>query len=138
MTNSSGSVVWQQSFDPYGQPTNLVSTTSADFGYAGMYNHGRSTLSLTLFRTYNPALGRWISRDPLGESIGTNLYYYGLNEPIRHLDPLGLDVVFLHDPRALGGIGRSAVAVGSDAKGWTYESLQSFNLATHNFLRAST
>ena len=32
MTNSSGTIVWQQSFDPYGQPTTLVSTTPADFG----------------------------------------------------------------------------------------------------------
>ena len=34
MTNSSGTIVWQQSFDPYGQPTTLVSTTPADMGYA--------------------------------------------------------------------------------------------------------
>jgi RHS repeat-associated protein len=43
---------------------------------AGMYVHQRSGLNLTLVRAYSPSLGRWLSRDPLGESAGTNLYGY--------------------------------------------------------------
>jgi uncharacterized protein RhaS with RHS repeats len=34
----------------------------------------------------------WLSRDPIGESGGLDLYEYAQNEPIRYIDPLGLDV----------------------------------------------
>lgn len=55
-----------------------------------MYVHQRSGLNLTLFRAYNPALARWLSRDPLGESMGTNLYDYVGNSPVNFIDTLGL------------------------------------------------
>jgi hypothetical protein len=42
-------------------------------------------------------LGRFISRDPLGENAGTNLYSYVLNNPISLFDPLGLDVNGVYD-----------------------------------------
>jgi hypothetical protein len=48
-------------------------------------------LSLTMYRAYDPNLGRWLSRDPLGEVAGTNLYAYILNNPLRFIDILGLD-----------------------------------------------
>lgn len=33
---------------------------------------------------------RWMSRDPIGEAAGSNLYSYVLNNPISLTDPLGL------------------------------------------------
>jgi hypothetical protein len=39
---------------------------------------------------YNPQLGRWLSRDPLGEAGGFNLYAYCGNDPVNKHDPLGL------------------------------------------------
>jgi hypothetical protein len=40
---------------------------------------------------YNPQLGRWLSRDPLGEAGGFNLYAYCGNDPVNGHDPLGLN-----------------------------------------------
>ncbi len=40
-------------------------------------------------RTYSPALGRFISRDPKGEAGGANLYNYCGNDPVNRLDALG-------------------------------------------------
>lgn len=40
---------------------------------------------------YDPRLGRWLSRDPLGEEGGLNLYAYCGNDPVNRHDPLGLD-----------------------------------------------
>lgn len=39
---------------------------------------------------YAPMLGRWLSRDPLGEDAGTNLFAYVGNGSVGFLDPLGL------------------------------------------------
>jgi RHS repeat-associated protein len=90
MTNSSGTIVWQQSFDPYGVPTTIVNTTAADFGYAGYYLHSRSGLNLTRTRAYNASFGRFINRDRVGELLGgTNLYDYVGNNPISSTDPSG-------------------------------------------------
>jgi RHS repeat-associated protein len=55
-----------------------------------MYMHGRSGLNLTMFRQYNSSLGRWLSRDPIGEAGGVNLYGYCFGDPISWIDPLGL------------------------------------------------
>jgi len=38
---------------------------------------------------YNPSTGRWLSRDPIGEEGGVNLYEFGPNSPITGVDTLG-------------------------------------------------
>ena len=44
---------------------------------------------------YNPTIGRWINRDPLGEEGGQNLYGFVLNRPPSAYDVLGLSVYAL-------------------------------------------
>ncbi len=39
---------------------------------------------------YEPSLGRFINRDPINELGGLNLYGFVRNNPIMHVDPLGL------------------------------------------------
>jgi len=53
-------------------------------------------------RYYNPRLGRWISRDPIGEKGGHNLYCFVVNDPVIHFDPFG-DVVWEGSCRLYGG-----------------------------------
>ncbi len=94
MTNSTGTIVWQQSFDPYGLPTTIINTTAGDFGYCGYYVHSRSGLNLTRTRAYSASLGRFINRDPIEEAGGVNLYAYVANDPVEWSDPSG------HNPLA--------------------------------------
>src|SRR5437660_5478005 len=42
-------------------------------------------------RWYEPASGRFLSEDPKGLAAGINLYTYGVDDPINHSDPRGLD-----------------------------------------------
>jgi RHS repeat-associated protein len=90
-TGTSGTVVAEYDYDPYGRQTQLSGTMSADFGFTGLYVHQPSGLNLAAYREYSAALGRWISRDPSGEKSGINLYDYVGNRPIILSDPNGLD-----------------------------------------------
>lgn len=38
---------------------------------------------------YDPVHGRWLSRDPIEEEGGRNLYEFGQNDPINKVDPNG-------------------------------------------------
>jgi RHS repeat-associated protein len=42
------------------------------------------------YRVYSPRLGRWLSRDPIGEAGGRNLYAFAGNDPVNGQDLLGL------------------------------------------------
>jgi len=48
--------------------------------------------------TYDPTVGRWMSRDPIGEGASLNLYSYVHNDSIDRIDPLGLDDVTFVQP----------------------------------------
>jgi RHS repeat-associated protein len=78
------------SYDPYGNA--LQSTASVtDFAYAGLQNHPASGLYLATFRAYDPVAGRWLSRDPIEEAGGLNLYAYIGGNPVNWVDIFGLD-----------------------------------------------
>ena len=68
----------------------MLGTTPTDFNFTGLYRHGKSNLDLATYRAYDPDLGRWLSRDPIGEQGGLNLYRYVRNNTANQIDPLGL------------------------------------------------
>ena len=43
-------------------------------------------------RWYSPSTGRWFSRDPITEGGGRNIYGFVRNNPIQHVDKLGMFV----------------------------------------------
>jgi RHS repeat-associated protein len=90
-----------------------------DFGFTGHYRHTVSNLYLAPYRAYDPTIGRWINRDPLGEPGGLNLYSYVKNEPTRFIDPLGL-FLYLDDIRDIW-----------NAEGWTLVDV-AWNLEANN------
>src|SRR6266498_2652979 len=90
MFKSDGTVVARYDYDPWGRSTTVINTTLPDFNFTGLYRHSASNLDFAVYRAYDPDLGRWITRDPIGEAGGVNLYGYVENDPDSFVDPLGL------------------------------------------------
>ena len=63
-------------------PTAYQFTGQRNDGSTGLYYYGA--------RYYDPALGRFISRDPSRYAGGFNLYGYCGNSPVDATDPSGL------------------------------------------------
>src|SRR5207302_3816457 len=95
LTDGSGVAQARYDYDPYGRRTKISGTLDASFGFTGHYYHGPSNLHLALYRAYDPDLGRWLSRDSIGEGGGINLYGYTGDNPINAVDLLGLDAIVL-------------------------------------------
>jgi RHS repeat-associated protein len=103
MTDSTGAIRAQYDYDPFGRVTKIQGNLSADFGFTGDYYHAASGLSLTIYRAYDPNLGRWLSRDPLGEYAGIDVYGYVLNDPVNGSDPFGLWQITISGGDFFGG-----------------------------------
>ena len=101
ITNVSGTVVERYAFTAFGDLESIMAadyTPRASSLYhwetlfhgelrdqeTGFYNYG--------YRYYTPMLGRWPSRDPIGEVGGVNLYGFVGNNGINRWDYLGNDV----------------------------------------------
>jgi RHS repeat-associated protein len=98
LADSTGSVTDSYLYDSLGNGLFSSGTTSNFFRYVGRpgYYYGPDLAKLYLrARTYDPASGRFLSRDPLayaGEE--TNLYRYALNSPVNFTDPSGYVIPF--------------------------------------------
>ncbi|MFD8559705.1 DUF6531 domain-containing protein [Streptosporangium canum] len=70
------------------------------FLYASMRLAGPSGAYDGDYRTYDPADGRFLQRDPRGFVDGTNLYTYARNDPLSLSDPMGTESRLEHPPIA--------------------------------------
>ena len=95
--DENGDVKQRFEYSPFGETTFLnedytTDSTPEDWKWlfhgefrdaeTGYYNYG--------YRFYNDTTGRWISRDPIGERGGHNLYKFTENNPLGKTDELGL------------------------------------------------
>ena len=87
---ANGTVVSSSRYDAWGVRTTQGAQDAASFGFTGHLEHKELGLVFTLYRAYDPVTGRWLSRDPIGEEGGINLYGYVSNGPVNYVDPLGL------------------------------------------------
>ncbi len=93
-TDSEGNIVAEYEYSPFGQIVNSEGEMADDFSFRFSSEYYDQDLDLYayIFRYYSPVLGRWLSRDPLGEEAGINLYCMVNNDTINNWDLLGLRV----------------------------------------------
>ena len=90
VADASAGTVASYSYDPWGRQTLVTGTNVTNVGYTGHSWTGSLGVSLTHFRAYDPALGRWLSEDPAGLKDGANRTLYVRNDPLGFVDPFGL------------------------------------------------
>jgi RHS repeat-associated protein len=126
LVNSSGSVVERYLYDPYGKQTVLDSSwntrSSSSYSFVHGFQGARLDVSTGLYderyRQMSPTLGRWLTFDPQGPTIGkSNAYRAFADDPSAMLDPLGLASFKVKPPSYKDGEGTWwAVAVCRDEK----------------------
>ena len=92
-----GTVVWRWESDGYGNtpadedPDGNGQKTYVYLRFPGQYFDEESGLHYNWHRYYVPRLGRYLSSDPIGIEGGANTYGYVTSNPLRYVDPEGLD-----------------------------------------------
>ncbi len=75
---------------PNGDPNNTGNVFDFPLRFPGQYFDRETNLAYNYFRDYDPGIGRYIQSDPVGLVGGLNSYLYALADPVRLLDPKGL------------------------------------------------
>lgn len=91
-----GRTITYEEFYPFGGTAYLAGENQVEvdrkrFRYCGKERDDETGCYYFGARYYAPWLGRWLSCDPLGSDSGLNQYVYVSNNPIRLVDPTGLD-----------------------------------------------
>jgi RHS repeat-associated protein len=90
VTNEAGAVIERTNYDPYGGPIGKVVD---GIGYTGHVMDPATGLTYMQQRYYDPAIGRFLSVDPITASSinggNFNRYWYANNSPFRFTDPDG-------------------------------------------------
>ena len=86
---ATGAIAAHLEYDVFGRVIATTGTAPSAFGFSTKYTDEETGLVYYGYRYYSPELGRWLSRDPIGERGGVNLHAAPLNDPINLIDPDG-------------------------------------------------
>lgn len=95
LTDQNGDIAWSAQYKAWGEVREQRSALAQQQGlrnpirFQGQYHDHETGLHYNRHRYYDPSVGRFISKDPIGNAGGLNLYEYAPN-PIGWVDPLGL------------------------------------------------
>jgi RHS repeat-associated protein len=111
LANASGSITDSSSYDSFGNPTNT--SFPSRYRFTGREFDTTTGIQYSRARFYDPGIGRFTSEDPIGFRGGdVNLYGYVRNEPFRHKDPHGLDILVIENgPTGDNPFGHTALAI---------------------------
>uniref|UniRef100_UPI0037C62CB9 RHS repeat-associated core domain-containing protein n=1 Tax=Phenylobacterium sp. TaxID=1871053 RepID=UPI0037C62CB9 len=74
-------------YGPWGEPSDW---TGPRFRYTGQAAFPEAQAYHYKARVYDPALGRFLQTDPIGQADDPNLYAYVKGDPVNETDPSGL------------------------------------------------
>ena len=104
MDATTGDVVAEYGYDPYGKPvieafpnSSIPAFAHFPIRFQSKYYDTETGLYYFGYRYYDPASCKWLCRDPLQEQGGINLTAYCNGDPVNKFDPSGLAVGDLLD-----------------------------------------
>ena len=129
MLDGNENVVARHLYDPFGRVLGQWGALAAanPMQFSSMPRAPASGLSLYPFRAYDPALQRWLSRDPLGEAGGINQYGFVGNSAINGYDPNGEFAQFFLG-LAIGAVAGGGFSIASDL--WNHRDIDWLQAAT--------
>jgi RHS repeat-associated protein len=87
---SNGTIVQRLTYGPFGETIEDTRPGRQPFAYAGGLYDPDTGLTRFGARDYDPKIGRWLAKDPIGFSGGdASLYSYVGQDPINSIDPSG-------------------------------------------------
>jgi len=89
ITDSSGAVVQTYDYDAFGNIVTQTGSLTNAYRYKTKEYSPETGLIFFGARYYNPLIGRFITKDPLGMIDGPNVYVYCGNDPVNRIDPTG-------------------------------------------------
>jgi len=93
-TSWQGGLLWRESYTPFGDKQLDPAVNRDKPSFTGHIDDGATGLTYMQARYYDPALGRFLSADPVGVAEGGvaffNRYAYVGNDPINGFDPTGM------------------------------------------------
>ncbi len=99
LTDNGQKVVWKANYAPFGEaqvdedPDGDGVVVEMPLRFPGQYYDRETGYHYNYFRDYDPTLGRYLQSDPIGLQGGINTYGYVYQNPLRYIDPLGLDAL---------------------------------------------
>jgi RHS repeat-associated protein len=127
-SNSAGNPLSIVNYSPNGEPGTDVNGNphtgpplGSPFGYTGRQYDPGTGLYYYRARYYHPALGQFLSTDPIGSKDDPNLYLYVANDPVNGTDPSGNATVSVYyRDKTFGGhtyYHTYIVVTGNDSRG---------------------
>jgi RHS repeat-associated protein len=93
LTDGSGNLINEYSYDIWGNPITTRETIPNPFRYSGEFWDSSTNLQYLRARWYDPSMGRFINEDTyegdITNPLSLNLYTYVHNNPLKYIDPTG-------------------------------------------------
>ena len=94
LTDATGAITYASAYDPYGVVTATSGASGTPYGYTGEYTS--NDLVYLRARHYDPAMGRFLTRDTWGGDANSpmsfNAWNYVNGNPVKDTDPSGFCV----------------------------------------------
>lgn len=113
-TDDERSVRWAADYDALGRATRLRGDLDLPLRRPGQDEDPATGWHDNVFRTFLPGRGHYLESDPLGPLPGLQALGYAAQQPLRHVDPLGLILLAFdgtrYGPRNQGNVWKLAQA----------------------------
>ena len=128
MIDGGGTVVAEYEYSPFGKLIGRRGLYSLEnpFRFSSEYHDDETGLVYFNYRYYSTELGRWLSRDPLNEKGGANLYAMVENNAINLWDRLGLCEKLKKGMDATAKAMEQMLDAMVDAGSWTWNTTTDF------------